>query len=338
LVLGALYRLASAISANLLVWNFAIKLPIIAANIGMAYLASAVLARLGVGESACRRARIVLLLNPFLFYFGTAWGQFDAIVAVLALAAILLSDMQKPAWSGLALALAISFKPTAIPILGVLIFYGLGKSIGRTIRFSAFFIAGIFIFCVLPFPIFGWDPAPILVHWNFHFTVAGGMSPMTVYSLLANSTQLADGWWILGWLWIPALAFGLFALRGRLHGLEDVLRASMGMILIFFLTRSWLSEPNIILILPLVVILTSMDSLKSRALAIVWILPFVFTALNNSFPQLLFPLLGGSIKTLLQSGNGLRSLQLTAQIGIIVVWQIGGWWIVARCFARKQEP
>jgi hypothetical protein len=112
----------------------------------------------------------------------------------------------------------------------------------------------------------------------------------------------------------------------------------MGMILIFFLTRSWLSEPNIILILPLVVILTSMDSLKSRALAIVWILPFVFTALNNSFPQLLFPLLGGSIKTLLQSGNGLRSLQLTAQIGIIVVWQIGGWWIVARCFARKQEP
>jgi hypothetical protein len=337
LVLGMMYRVANSISANLFVYNFAIKLPIIAANIGIAYLVGAMLARLGADESVSRKARVLLLLNPFLFYFGTAWGQFDAIVAVFSLIAIMLLENQKPGWSALALALAVSFKPTAIPILCVFLIYWMGKSFWRAVRFLAFFMAGIILFCILPFPVFGWDPTPILAHWNFHFTVAGGMSPMTIYSLFNNSGQLAGVWGLLGWVWIPALVLGMFAVRSRIRGMEDIIRASAAMVLIFLLTRSWLSEPNVILIVPLAVMLASVGRIGPRALAAVWILPFVFTALNNSIPQLLFPILLGSMPTLMQSNGEFRTVQLAAQIVIIVLWQIAGWMIVARCLPRKPE-
>lgn len=109
------------------------------------------------------------------------------------------------------------------------------------------------------------------------------------------------------------------------------------MVLIFFLTRSWLSEPNVILILPLAVILASVGKISSRALAAVWILPFVFTLFNNSLPQLLFPLFSGSIQTWMRSGGDFRTIQLAAQIGILIVWQIAGWRIVARSVARDPE-
>ncbi len=337
MVLGILSRIAGGIGSNLLLYNFAIKLPIIASNIALAYLVGAALGRLGAREFVCRDARIFLLLNPFLFYFGTAWGQFDAVVAALSLAAILWMDDQKPAWSGLTLALAVAFKPTAIPIACVFFIYWMGKSWRHTIRFCASFTAGIFLFCILPFPLFRWDPAPILAGWNFHFTAAGGMSLMTVYSLLANSTRLAGVWMIMGWLWIPALAVGMYVLRSRIHGLKEVFQGSAAMVLIFFLTRSWLSEPNVILILPLAVILASVGKISSRALAAVWILPFVFTLFNNSLPQLLFPLFSGSIQTWMRSGGDFRTIQLAAQIGILIVWQIAGWRIVARSVARDPE-
>ena len=66
-------------------------------------------------------------------------------------------------------------------------------------------------------------------------------------------------------------------MRHGITGFMDLLRKSTGMILIFFLTRTWLSEPNIILILPFVLILTSIGELDGLALAAVWILPLVFT-------------------------------------------------------------
>ena len=86
-MLGLVYRSTYALGHDLIVYNLAIKLPVIAANVGLAYLVAAALAGLGAGRAVAGKAWAFLLLNPFLLYVGAAWGQIDAIAAVLAVAA-----------------------------------------------------------------------------------------------------------------------------------------------------------------------------------------------------------------------------------------------------------
>lgn len=338
LMLGLLFRSVYPAFPNLLVYNLAIKIPIILANIGLAYLVADILKNLGAAASNIRRAWIFMLLSPFLLYFATAWGQFDSIVALLALLSLVLLHAGKVNRSAILLALAISFKPIAIPILPVVLIYQMGKSFRKAINYSIVFFAGVILFCVVPFIIFGWDPTPIMKGWNYHFTIGGGMSFMTFFELLKNSYQLPGQWWLTGLVWIPALGIGIYAMRHGINGFTDLLRKSTGMIMLFFLTRTWLSEPNIILILPFVVILTSIGELNGLALAAVLILPLVFTIFNTSPPQLLFPSFPESMASLLKLAEDFRALRLLTRTVIVIPWQIVGWWIVITCFKRSPSP
>jgi hypothetical protein len=338
LLLGLLYRGVYAAIPNLLVYNLAIKIPVVAANVGLAYLVAAILKNLGAKPAVCRRAWIFLLLNPLLLYFGSAWGQFDSIVALLSLAALVLLYGGRLGISAGLLALAISFKPTAVPIAPVVLAYLLTRSVRQAVRYSAVLLLGLLLFGVAPFLIFGWSPAPILQHWNAHFTVAGGMSFMTFFELLRDSYQLPGGWWLLGMVWIPALGVGLLALRRGIGGFEDLLKKSTGLVLIFFLTRAWLSEQNVVLILPLVLILTSIGELDGRALRAVWILPLIFTIFNGSPPQLLFPGFPDAEQSMIGLAHRFRVAGLVARTASVVPWQVAGWWIVATCLGPASVP
>lgn len=338
LVLGLIFRSVFPAFPNLIIYNLAIKIPIILANIGLAYLVADILKNLGAAAVVIRRAWIFMLLSPFLLYFATAWGQFDSIVALLALLSLVLLNTGKVFRSAILLALAISLKPIAIPLIPVVLIYQLGKSPRRTISYLIVFFTSVILFCVAPFIIFGWDSAPILKGWNFHFTIGGGMSFMTFLELLKDSYQLPGQWWLIGLAWIPALGIGIYALSHGIHGFTDLLRKSTGMIMIFFLTRTWLSEPNIILILPFVLILASIGELNSLALAAVWILPLVFTIFNTSPPQLLFPSFPEMMTGLLKLADNFRVLRLVIRTLVILPWQIMGWWIVITCFKRSPSP
>jgi len=106
IALGLLYRVSFGLTHDFLLYNLAIKLPVIAANVGLAYLVRAILRRLSASPTVSRRAWVFLLLNPFLLYFTAAWGQIDGIVALLALLALVLLDRRRPASSALLLAFA----------------------------------------------------------------------------------------------------------------------------------------------------------------------------------------------------------------------------------------
>ena len=75
--------------------------------------------------------------------------------------------------------------------------------------------------------------------------------------------------------------------------MEDLLKKSLALILVFFLCRAWLSETNINLLLPLVLILVSMNELDRRALVAIWVLPLIFSFFNTSLAQLFFPSMPG---------------------------------------------
>ncbi len=338
IVLGLLYRSVYTAIPNLLVYNLAIKIPVVAANICLAYLVVIILKNLGADATVSHRAWVFLLLNPFLLFFATAWGQFDSIVALLSLSSLVLLHAKKSRSSAVLLALALSFKPTALPIFPVALAYLMGQSLGQTIRYVAVFLISMLLFCVVPFMVFGWNPTPILSNWNAHFTVGGGMSFMTFFELLYDSYQLPGNWWLLGLAWMPAVGVGILALKSGLNGFVDLLKKSTALILVFFLTRTWLSEPNVILILPFVLILTSIGELNSLALAAVWILPLVFTIFNTSPPQLLFPSLPDVMGRMLKLAENWRTARLITRTFLEVPWQVAGWWIVITCFRRAPAP
>ncbi len=173
--------------------------------------------------------------------------------------------------------------------------------------------------------------------WNAHFTVGGGMSFMTFFELLRDSYQLPGSWWLLGLIWIPALGVATLALRGGIPDTIDLLRKSTALLLVFFLTRAWLSEPNIILLLPLVLILTSMGELDRPALAAIWVLPLIFTIFNASPPQLLFLNFPGGMADGLGLADDYRTLRLVARVLVVIPWQVVGWWIVFKCFRRQSS-
>lgn len=331
LMLGAIYSLAFAGSQQLLIYNAAIKLPLILANIALAYLVAACLRRLGADAARARAAWMFILLNPFLIYASAAWGQFDSIVALLGLASLLLLDAGRTGTSAALLALAIAFKPTAMPLALLALFHYPSRQAGRRWHYFAILLLSILVFAVLPFFVLGWDPSPILENWNAHFVVGGGLSPFAALELLQDTYRLSGSWWLLGLLWIPALAIAGFALRRGITGLRHLLRSATAVSLVFLLTRAWLSEPNIILVLPLVLILAAIGDLHRLTLHALWILPLLFGIANVSAPQLLFPSMPHMMDAWLRWMEEFRTARLVAKVIIAVPWQIVGWSIVVRC-------
>ena len=334
LMLGGIYRVVDATNSGYLIYNLAIKIPIILANIALAFLTAACLLRLGAGEASARKVRFWLLFNPFLLFASVAWGQFDSIVTCLALASLLLLDSRKIIGSAVLLALAFSFKPTALPLLLVPFFFLGPKSLGSLIRFYLVLLLSMLAFCVSPFVLLGWDPSPILQNSNAHFSVGGGLSPLAALELISNSYQLTGNWWLLGLVWIPALMIACFFIKPEIIGFTDLLRVSTAFIMVFFLTRAWLSEPNIILILPFVLILTTLEENPKPWLHAIWILPLIFSVVNTSAAQLLFPSYPRLMNAILVQMEEFRTARLVAKLMVVLPWQVIGWMIVVRMFKR----
>ena len=334
MVLGFIHRSVYALIPDLVLYNLAIKLPIILANICLAYLVAHILKNLGAEGNVVRRAWIFLLLCPFILYFGPAWGQFDSIVVLLSLLSLVHLDRGNLPISAVMLALGMAFKPIALPLFPVALLYLSRKSARQLILYSLCFTASLIIFCALPFLLMGWDPTPILQGWNAHFIVGGAMSYLTFFELLKDSYQLPGNWWLLGLAWFPALGVALYTIRHGIFSFTDLLRKSLGMTLVFYLTRSWLSEPNILLILSLALILTSLGELNPLAFHAMWVLPLVFTIFNASPPQLLWLNFPQTMQGLLSWLEMFRSSRLMARTALIIPWQLVGWWTVLVCLKR----
>jgi hypothetical protein len=335
LVLGLIYLAVSTLSHDFLLYNLAIKLPVIAATIGLAYLVAAILQNLGSTPAVARRAWVFVLLNPFMLYFGSAWGQIDVIVAVLSLAALtLLYAQHRDASAGL-LALAVATKPIALPIVLAAAVYLLSKSLRRAARYLVLCLAGVLILYLVPFFVFGWRLDPAFGHWNSLVLKSGTLSYMTFLRLWRDPFPVPhDWWWLLGFAWVAALAAATLAMRRGDGSFTDLLKKSTGLVLVFFLTRTWLSEPNVTLLVPLVLLLTAIGALDRRALTIVWALPLAFTLFGWTELQLLFPAFPGAMTRALTVVPHLHSLTVVVRAVLVVAWQIAGWWIVVSCFRR----
>ncbi len=330
LLLGGIYRLSYAIVPDLHLYAVAIKLPVIAANAGLAYLAGAALQNLGAASAVVRRAWLALLFNPFLLYVGSVWGQIDAVVALLSLAALLLVAAGRRDLSAVTLALAVCVKPTAAPmLLAVLLFVGAGSVLGA-LRYAAVFAAGAFVFYVAPFLALGWDASPARAA-NAQFSMIGAMSITAVARLWTDTLLLEGHWWLLGLLWAPALLVAALIARGRSRGPAGLLAVGVALTLVFFLFRTWLAEPNVVVVLAPVLVLAALGRLDRRLYTALWIVPLAFIAANASPVHLAWHLFPATVDEVMAAAARHADVTVAMRAALVVAWQIVGWWIVVLC-------
>jgi len=337
LVLGLVYRFSFGVLPNLFFYNFAIKVPVILGNVGLAYLVRNVLRKSNASEKRAQAAWLFLLFNPFVLLTTSAWGQFDTVVALLCVASLYFLSRDKIELTGLSLGVAVALKPVALPLVGLpFLFSATRYQPQKNLRYLLVIAAVVLTCYLVPFYLLGWTLPLASSEWNAHFTMAGGMSLFSFLEIFQGSLSLPSALDVLGYLWVPALLVGYyFVYRNRPTSMADLTRKAVGVTLIFFLTRSWLSEPNVNLVLPLMLLAVESDMMNFRSFHFAWIIPLVFMFPNTSFPQLFF-LVHPSIPLDLQAlDQQIRVARLIARFLVVVFWQIFAWFVVVKTLRRK---
>jgi hypothetical protein len=337
LATGLLYRLTYAVVPDLQLYDLALKLPVIAGTVGLAYLVAAALRQAGASPTTCRKAWVFLLFNPLILLTGAAWGQIDVIVTLLAVAALVLVWRGRWASSAALLALAVCTKPTPLPVALVVVVWLAARGWRPALRYAAVFAGWAAVFLVVPVLALGWRTTQIRARPNAHFLMTGGLSYTTVARLVRDPLQLPGHWWLLGLLWVIALAVGL-ALWRRGEGFESLVRGSAALTLVFFLTLAWLAEPDVVLVLTLVLILASLGELDRRLLTALWLVPLLFAVANAAPLQLLWLTFPDAWRAATTAAGAHNGVLLPVRAALVVAWQVAGWWTVVLCLRRSPSP
>jgi hypothetical protein len=287
LVLALSYLASYNMIPNLILYNVAIKVPIVIGNILLASLVGKMI--LGATSSAVKSedATRFMLFNPFVIYTTAIWGQFDTVSVLLMLFAIFELTQNRPRLSALALGGAIALKLIPVVLLPLLIFCERKRENWlRAFEYFAF-VAVVVGFSFFPFLI-GWSAKPIIDNWNIHFVRIGAFSSMNVL-LLFGIGRSANELSFLGFLSLPSLVLVYFLLiRKGAIGSTNLLLPALAVMLGFSLTRSWVSEQNLNFVVPLVLLCSVGQGWSKKWVSAAWLLPLIFAVVHTSPVGMLF--------------------------------------------------
>ncbi|MFH0848123.1 MAG: glycosyltransferase 87 family protein [archaeon] len=288
-ILAAAYLVSYDLFPSLLAYNLAVKVPVVIGNILLALLVGKMVRSQTSDASLSRSATNLMLFNPFVIYTTSVWGQFDTLVTLLMLLALFWSAQGKSLFSAAALGTSISLKLLPAVLLPLMALYE-GKRRGwpRALLYSVCVLAVVAI-SLAPFQL-RWSLSPIMNNWSIHFEHVGAFSPMNVL-VPPGVNDFPNGLHFLGYLWLP-LMIAMYCLlsRRRIDKLQDLVPSSLILMLVLSLSRAWVSEQNLNLVLPLVLLGTTSERWSRKWFAITWLLPLVFALLNSS-PLLMFSLI-----------------------------------------------
>jgi len=189
----------------------------------------------------------------------------------------------------------------------------------------------------LLFNLLGWTLPSTANQVTSYFSAAGGMTLFNIVEIIQDTTTLPAALGFLGYIWIPALLVGYFLVyRNPPKTFTELTKAAVGLLLIFFLTRTWLSEPNMDVVIPLAILALPQKEMNFRNFTFLWAIPLVFMFLNTSFPQLFFLVSPSIIASLAQADKYIRSWRLVARFIVVVVLQVFAWRLVVKVFNREK--
>lgn len=338
LLLGAIYRLSYNIIPNIFLYNFAIKIPIVASNIGLAYISKDILKEQGASDKKIKFVWLFLLFNPFLLLTTTAWGQFETLIALLSVASLYLLSKGIVKKSAVLLSLSVALKPISLPLLGLPLLYSPGKNLSKMLQYILISVGVIVTLWILPFYLFGWMTPSSSDQVTSYFTRAGGMTPFTLVEILQDKVTIPTGLAFLGYIWIPALLMGYYLVyRDPPKTFNELTQKAIGIMLIFFLTYSWLSEPYVDVAIALALLALPFAKMNFRNFHFLWVIPFIFMILTTNFAQLFYFVSPSIIPSLSQLDQHIRTWRLIAMFIVVVIWQILAWRLVIKLLSHKSK-
>ncbi len=322
--LGLAYKFTYGVNQNIFLYNFATKLPLIATQIALAYLVRKILENLQVSKKKAKTAFLFILFNPLIMFTTVAWGEFDSLVVFLSLSSLYLLSKGKIMECAFCLGFAVALKPIAIPLAPLALFYSAPKiSTKKKLIYAAVFSGTLAAFYFGPFLIANWRIPLTPNQLSDQLQMAGGMTLFSAVEIFQSQAILPSVLGFMGYLWVPALIIGYLAVyRDRPCDFSGLIKKAILVMLVFFLSRTWVSEPNINLLLPLILLAASFEELKFRDFHLSWVIPLIFMFPNYAFPQLFF-LVDPSVMTSLQLFNvQFGSIRLLSRFLVAIIWEI----------------
>jgi hypothetical protein len=314
LMLGVSYLLSYNLYPSLILYNIAVKVPIIAGNILLALLVGRIVRSETSNPAVSKNAIRFMLFNPYVIYTTAIWGQFDTLSTLLMLFAIYELGKGRQRLSAAALGGAIALKLIPVVLLPLLVQHV--RTRGGWIRALLYFACTVIVVGVsfAPF-LLGWSIKPIVDNWNVHFVRIGAFAPMYLLLILGFSSSTSE-FSLLGYLWLPALAF-VYCLVAKRRAVKssDLMVSALAIVLGLVLTRSWVSEQNMNFVLPLVVLASVTLGWSRKWVTATWLLPLLFALLHSSPLGMFFLVTPKQFTDLIQVQ--LNSLLVSASFGIL---------------------
>ena len=156
LLLGSIYRLTYNLTPDIFLYNFAIKIPVIASNIALAYVTKTIMQRLNMPQKRVQFAWLFLLFNPFTLLTTAAWGEFDTLIALLCVASLYLLSKGMIGKSSILLSLSIVLKPISLPLIGLPLFFSTSQNRRKNLLYILISSVVVVTLWFLPFNLLGW--------------------------------------------------------------------------------------------------------------------------------------------------------------------------------------
>jgi hypothetical protein len=305
LIAGGSYWLYDITSPqNIEAYSLALKIPIIIGDLVTAFVLYRIL-RTHTSEETASKVLRFYLLCPFMIIVGAAWGMFDVLVFLFSIISTHLL-YKRSNISALSLALASSLKPYAIilaPLYSIFI-YRKTKSLGTGGKYLLLTLVALGVLTVLPMLVFGWSfsnlyyamvsqfqPTDFYYGEGVQYTY-GAASPFNIYNVLKLLSAEIRPPGILNYVWIPAcLAVYLYAYRRETEtDFKALVFNSFLVSLVFFTTRFWVSEQNLLFLLSFFMLTVLLNGTRKPWALIhgVWILLFAFVMIHVPAPSFLW--------------------------------------------------
>ena len=293
------------------VFNVLSKLPIVAANIALAYFAYL------KGTRGWR----FFLFNFYLIATTVTWGKPDNLATLLAVVALVAADSATS--SALLLSTSLMIKPLAVAILPAFFL----RLRTNPIRWGVSFMIEVFAFSaglfLGPFVIFGWPIEIVTSGFSSWFGHAGALSPFNFVAIETGTEQLPPTLWWAGYLVVVGtVVLVAYALISKS---QSTLRYAILSSAVFLTLRPWNSEQNLVIVLTLFILLSG--DLPSRWL---WVIPTMFALTNSSLQPQFYLLVPRIVDELNQLYAPFEIYRLWLRFLLSVAWLIVLWLNVAR--------
>jgi hypothetical protein len=284
---------------NRFFYYFLLKQPMIAADIANALIIRKLVSQYSNAPQGFK-ALAFWIFCPYTIIISSVWGMFDQIVLLLVLLSIYF--IGKTLGSSLLESLGIALK--LLPVIFLPLFIGVQENRKKILLYGVFSAVFALLLAFFPFYFYGgWDVSgltSVAVHdvnrvansLNYWQVILGYLqahepiSPSVYYGLLD-----------LDYVWIPlvlvASYYCITSIRSRSNLNRNLMLSCLFIVLVFFLTKSAISEQFVIYFLGFAVFDYYVVSSRQRRLLFhaVWLSALAFLIINSALlDYFLFPL------------------------------------------------